>query len=85
MSRLLLKMYLLPMIAVQADNDRVQITIPTAGMTREEVNDFVAWLRVESIARRSKLTPEAAWQLSEEIKAGWWETHGPRFSSPQVE
>jgi hypothetical protein len=37
-------------------------------MTPGEVNDFVSWLRVESVVRRSRLTPEAAWKLSEDIK-----------------
>ena len=68
-----------PMIDVKADNSTVQITVPTAGMSAEQVNDFVAWLRVEAIARRSKLTPQAAWQLSEDVKAGWWERHKQRF------
>jgi hypothetical protein len=45
------------MIAVKAEHDRLQVTIPTAGMTPGEVNDFVSWLRVESVVRRSKLTP----------------------------
>ena len=57
----------------------MQITVPTDGMSPDQVNDFVAWLRVEAIARRSKLTPSAAWQLSEEIKAGWWEGNKQRF------
>jgi hypothetical protein len=48
-------------------------------MSPEQVNDFVNWLRVEAIARRSKLTEEAAWQLSEEVKAGWWEKNKHRF------
>lgn len=60
------------MISVKADNDQVQISIPTAGMTPEEVSSFVSWLRVESVVRRSKLTETAAWKLSEDIKAGWW-------------
>ena len=67
------------MIDVRAANGTVQITVPTDGMSPDQVNDFVAWLRVEAIARRSKLTPSAAWQLSEEIKAGWWEGNKQRF------
>jgi hypothetical protein len=42
------------MIAVKAEHDRLQVTIPTAGMTPGEVNDFVSWLRVESVVRRSR-------------------------------
>jgi hypothetical protein len=48
-------------------------------MSNEEVNDFVTWLRVEAVARRSKLSPAAAWQLSEDLKAGWWERNKQRF------
>ena len=72
--------YLLPMIAVKAENDRLQVTIPTAGMTPGEVNDFVSWLRVESVVRRSRLTPEVAWKLSEDIKSDWWQANEGRFA-----
>lgn len=67
------------MIDVKAGNGIVQITVPTDGMSAEQVNDFVTWLRVEAIARRSRLTPQAAWQLSEDIKAGWWDRNKQRF------
>ena len=67
------------MIAVKAEKDHVEISIPTDGMSPEEVSEFVAWLRVESIVSRSRLTEEAAWQLSEEIKSSWWEANKHRF------
>ncbi len=67
------------MIDVKAGNGTVQITVPTDGMSPEQVNDFVTWLRVEAIARRSKLAPQTAWQLSEDIKAGWWDRNKQRF------
>ena len=68
------------MIAVKAENNHVHVSIPTDGMTPDEVNDFVSWLRVETIARRSKLTPEAAWQLSEDVKEAWWKSNEKRFT-----
>jgi hypothetical protein len=67
------------MIAVKSENDQLQVTIPTTGMTPGEVNDLVAWLRVECIVRRSRLTKEAGWQLSEAIKSDWWEENKQRF------
>ena len=70
------------MIEVKAENGSVHIIFPTDGMSPEQVNDFVAWLRVESIARRSKLTEQAAWRLAEDIKSGWWEKHQHRFGLP---
>ena len=72
--------YLPGMIAVKAENDHLQVTIPTTGMTPGEVNDFVSWLRVESVVRRSQLTPEAAAKLSEDLKAGWWQANERRFT-----
>ena len=68
------------MIAVKAENGRLQVTIPTEGMTPDEVNDFVSWLRVESVVRRSRLTPETAWKLSEDIKSDWWKANERRFT-----
>ena len=67
------------MIDVKAENGVVHLVFPTEGMSPEQVNDFVTWLRVEAIARRSKLTEQAAWELSEEIKADWWEKNKQRF------
>ena len=67
------------MIDIKADHGTVQITMPTDGMSAEQVNDFVTWLRVEAIAWRSKLTAPAAWQLSEDLKAGWWDRNKQRF------
>ena len=69
------------MIAVKAEKDRLEISRPTEGMSPEEVSDLVSWWRAESIARRSKPTPEAGWMLSEEIKSDWWQTDAPRFRS----
>jgi len=67
------------MIAVKAEKNRWEVSIPTEGMSPEEISDFVSWLRVESVARRSKLTPDEAWKLSEEIKTDWWQANEKRF------
>ncbi len=79
------RMYSRHMIAVKAENNQVQVTIPTEGMTPEEVNDFVSWLRVEGIVRRSHLTPDAALQLSEDLKSEWWQANERRFTQPGTE
>ncbi len=77
--------YRSPMIAVEADQDCVQVRIPTNGLTPEEVNGLVSWLRVEAIVCHSRLTPSAAWQLSEEIKSDWWRANEKRFPPPGSE
>ena len=68
------------MIDVKAENGVVQIRIPTAGMSAKQINEFVIWLRTAGIARHSKLKEDASWQLSEEIKASWWDKNKQRFS-----
>ena len=73
------RVYFLPMIAVKAEKDRLEVPIPTEGMTAEEINDLVSWLRVETILRRSKLSEAEAWKLSEEFKAEWWQANEHRF------
>jgi hypothetical protein len=49
-------------------------------MSAESVRAFLDWLRVEAAARRSRLTDEAAWKLSEDIKSSWWSQNQSRFN-----
>lgn len=72
------------MIGVQSKPGRVEVTIPTEGLSPEEVNDLVSWLRVESIVSRSRLTEDDAWQISEEIKSSWWDANKDRFTPPDA-
>ena len=78
-------LYISAMIAVKVENGCLQVTIPTEGMTPDEVNDLVSWLRVESVVRRSQLTPEAACKLSEDIKSDWWQANERRFTPEGAE
>ncbi len=72
------------MIAVKTERGQVQMSFPTEGMSPDEVNEFVTWLRVEGVARRSQLTPETALRLGEDIKAGWWSENEQRFCPPEA-
>jgi hypothetical protein len=68
------------MVRVKADEGLVRLTFSTEGMSPEQINDFVTWLQVESVARRSQLTEQNAWKLSEEIKTDWWDANKQRFT-----
>ena len=68
------------MIAVEANDHEIRVNIPTDGMSAEAVRDFVDWLRVEAVARRSRLTDDEAWKLSEDIKSTWWAQNKNRFA-----
>ena len=67
------------MVDVKVENGVIRLAFPTEGRSAEQVDAFVTWLRVEAIAWRSKLSAQAAWQLSEDIKASWWEKNQARF------
>lgn len=68
------------MIAVEASEKTIRVSIPTDGMAAETVNTFVDWRRVEAAARRSRLTQDQAWKLSEEVKSDWWSRNQSRFA-----
>jgi hypothetical protein len=67
------------MVTVEADNSQIRVTIPTRDLSPEEVSTFVAWVRLESTAWRSRLTPDAARRLSEDVKSDWWKANAARF------
>ena len=67
------------MIAVETSEKAIRVSIPTDGMPTEAVNAFVNWLRVEAAARHSRLTDNAAWKLSEDVKTDWWAGNESRF------
>jgi hypothetical protein len=68
------------MIAVETSDHEIRVNIPTEGMSTESVRAFLDWLRVEAAARRSRLTDEVAWKLSEDIKSSWWSQNQSRFN-----
>jgi len=73
------------MITIEATGHQIRLTIPTDGMLPEQINDFVAWLQVEAIARRSKLTDEDAKNLADEVNRSWWERNQDRFLAAACE
>ena len=44
------------MIAVEANDHEIRVSIPTSGMPAEAVRAFLDWFRMEATARRSRLT-----------------------------
>jgi hypothetical protein len=71
------------MIGVESNDREIRVNIPTDGMSPESVRAFLDWLRVEAAARRSRLTDDSAWKLSEDIKSEWWSKNESRFNREQ--
>ena len=60
----------------------MRVTIPKDEVPPERVSSFVDWLRLEAVARRSRLSEADANRLAEEIKADWWTKNKDRFIPP---
>ena len=59
--------------------DFLTISIPIKNMDSEEIEDFVAFVKSGIIARKSEMSETEAEQISEEIKASWWEKNKSRI------
>lgn len=59
---------------VELDRDKADfvVRVPRDATDEETLRTFVNYLAVELIARRSKLTAEAAESLAEEVKQAAW-------------
>ncbi len=70
------------MITVEATDSEMRVTIPKDEVPPERVNAFVDWLRLEAVARQSRLSEADADRLAEDIKADWWAKNKDRFIPP---
>jgi hypothetical protein len=70
------------MITVETTDAGLRVTIPKDEVPPQRLNVFLDWLRLESIASRSRLTEGDADRLAEETKAGWWAANKGRFVPP---
>ena len=70
------------MITVEATDAGMRVTIPRDEVPPERVSSFVDWLRLEAVARQSRLSEVNADRLAEEIKADWWAKNKGRFIPP---
>ena len=69
------------MIAVETNDHKIRVNIPTDGMPAEAVRAFLDWLGGEEAVRRSRLTDDAAWKLAEDVKSDWWAQNQSRFTN----
>ena len=70
------------MITVEDNDQTVRVTIPKDEVPADRLNSFLDWLRLDAIARRSRLDESEAGRLAEEIKADWWAANKDRFIKP---
>jgi hypothetical protein len=59
--------------------DDVVLKFPKKLVSSVYVQNFIDRLGLEIIALKSQLLEEQAWELSEEIKAQWWQKNRETF------
>ena len=69
------------MIAVETSELNIHVRIPRGEVRGEAVDAFLDWLKLESIAERSRLAESDADTIADEVKAGWWHANRHRFST----
>ncbi len=70
------------MITVETTDGGLRVTIPTSDVPPDRVDAFLDWLRLEAVARQSRLSEAEAEQMAEAVKAGWWAANKDRFIKP---
>ena len=67
------------MLKVARDKEDIIIRFSKNLLSPEEVERFIGRLEWEELARQNKMTEEDAWEISEQIKADWWDKNKDRF------
>lgn len=67
------------MIDIKFEADEVVLKFPKQLVSSDYVQSFLERLRIETILRKSALSEEQAWELSEEIKRQWWQKNKEGF------
>jgi hypothetical protein len=70
------------MITVEKTETKVRIMIPNEAVPEEQLNAPLAWLRLEEIVQRSRLTEQGAERMAEAVKTKWWGEYKEKLIPP---
>jgi hypothetical protein len=60
------------MIEILREDERFTIRFSKNDLSDELLQELLRKLEIEQLLSENRMTPEQAWQLSEEIKEDWW-------------
>ncbi len=66
-------------LEARRDDKTLTISIPIEDMEIDEIDDILAYLKMELIVRKSKMTQAQADELADEVTASWWEKNKDRI------
>jgi ribosomal protein S13 len=68
------------MVSIKFENQEAVIRFPEKLISEDYVQAFIEQLHIEEIARKSQLTDEQVWEMTEQIQQEWWEKNKQKFT-----
>lgn len=63
------------MLAIANEQGKITISFLMNDLPMEDVEEILTFFKMEFLARQSRLSDQAAFDLSEQIKTDWWSKH----------
>ena len=67
------------MLTITRDKEDIIIKFSKNLLTQEQLEKLLDRLETEELAKKNKMTEKDAWEISEQIKADWWEQNKDTF------
>ena len=67
------------MLKITRDKEDIIIKFSKNLLTQEQLEKLLDRLETEELAKKNQMTEEDAWEISEQIKADWWEQNKDAF------
>lgn len=72
-------------IETKRTSDSISISIPTDGLSNEQIQRLIDLIKAETIVAKSELTQEDADEIAREINRSWWNKNRSRIEEMIVE
>lgn len=67
------------LIETKRTKDKLLISVSTANMQTDEIEEFLQFVKTEFTLRNSQLSEIEADEISEDIKSSWWKKNKSRI------
>lgn len=61
------------MITIKREKEQYIVSFPQDIVSMEDIQDFISWLRLEEITKKSEISDEEVFALAGQVKKDWWE------------
>lgn len=60
------------MLAIASEQGKITISFLVNDLPMQDIEEFLAFFKMEFLARQSRLADQVAFEISEQIKTDWW-------------